>query len=150
MDNFYILAILVSFLWGAAAVFQKMLLVDINKETIMFISSIIYTIISSIFYLYNYDEIKNDIVNVTQKHLIIMLLISIFGTFLANLLFYKILKNQTSIIVTALTYTSPFFTLLLSYIFLKEEINQNTIIGLFLTVAGILLLVYENETKNIK
>jgi drug/metabolite transporter (DMT)-like permease len=69
-----------------------------------------------------------------------MIISGIFVGFVANYLYYQVIRNNTSYIVAALVFSAPFFTVILSYLFLKEELTLLSGLGVFLIVAGVILL----------
>jgi drug/metabolite transporter (DMT)-like permease len=65
--------------------------------------------------------------------------------FLANMMYYYILKNHESSIISALVYSSPVFTLIIAYIFLKERLDIYGISGIFLMILGVILVSNNNK-----
>ena len=84
---------------------------------------------------------------ITKKDIIIIVLTSAIATFMANVLYYTILKNHESSLISALIYSSPIFTLILAYIFLKERINTIGIFGILFIVLGIICIAMNNGTS---
>jgi drug/metabolite transporter (DMT)-like permease len=109
----------------------------------MLFSAAIYTFLIIIYASMNVNTIYKDIHNITKKDIIIILLTSAIATFMANVLYYTILKNHES----SLIYSSPIFTLILAYIFLKERINTIGIFGILFIVVGIIFIAMNNGTS---
>jgi drug/metabolite transporter (DMT)-like permease len=60
-------------------------------------------------------------------------------------MYYYILKNHESSIISALVYSSPVFTLIIAYIFLKERLDIYGISGIFLMILGVILVSNNNK-----
>lgn len=153
MNNIYkiyviFFALFISFLWGLQPVIHKVLLKHIDPKTILIISSFFYTSCIILFAIYNYKEFIKDLKIIDTKSFIVIGITAIFSAFIANLIYFYILKNNESYIVSALIYSSPVFTLILAYFFLKEKITLYGFIGLIFIVIGILFIA-KNEEKEL-
>jgi drug/metabolite transporter (DMT)-like permease len=60
-------------------------------------------------------------------------------------MYYYILKNHESSIISALVYSSHVFTLIIAYIFLKERLDIYGISGIFLMILGVILVSNNNK-----
>ncbi len=60
-------------------------------------------------------------------------------------MYYYILKNHESSIISALIYSSPVFTLIIAYIFLKERLDIYGISGIFFMILGVILVSNNNK-----
>ncbi len=85
--------------------------------TIMTFTSIIYTFLIIIYSTSNKHIIIKDIKNITYTNALILIFSTAIAAFGANVLYYNILKNHESSIISALIYSSPIFTLILAYFF---------------------------------
>jgi len=143
MDIF--IAIFISFLWGIQPIVHKHLLNKYNFITIMLISTIVnFSLILAVSITRN-KEILADMNKLTFRDLFILVLVSSFTIFLANMMYYYILKNHESSIISALVYSSPVFTLIIAYIFLKERLDIYGISGIFLMILGVILVSNNNK-----
>jgi drug/metabolite transporter (DMT)-like permease len=135
-------SLFISFLWGASPVIQRYLMTTrpLSPETLMVFGSAIYFLCTIIYFFANKSKITNEISKATWKTLFIMVVSGIFVGFVANYLYYKVIRNNTSYVIAALVFSAPFFTVLLSYIFLKEELTVASGLGVVLIVVGIVLL----------
>lgn len=68
-----------------------------------------------------------------------VLTLAVFGTAMSNILLYWLLDHVGATRTSMVTYLLPPFALLYGGLFLRESITLNTILGLALVVAGILL-----------
>jgi drug/metabolite transporter (DMT)-like permease len=139
-------SLFISFLWGASPVIQRFLMSTrpLSPETLMVFGSAIYFLCTAIYFAFNRRKILSELSIVSWKTLSIMIVSGVFVGFVANYLYYKVIRNNTSYIVAALVFSAPFFTVILSYLFLKEELTFLSGLGVFLIVAGIILLASSN------
>jgi len=56
------------------------------------------------------------------------------------MIYFYILKDHESSIISALIYTCPVFTVILSYLFLKERLTIYKLVGIVFVVFGVTLL----------
>ena len=118
-QSYILVALFIALCWGILPVAHKSILNHLSPITIMLFSATIYTFLIIIYASMNIKIIYKDIYNITKKDIIIIILTSAIATFMANVLYYTILKNHESSLISALIYSSPIFTLILAYIFLK-------------------------------
>ena len=62
-----------------------------------------------------------------------------------NLIYMLLLEGHDSYIITALVSISPFFTLILAYLFTKEKITLWGALGTVLIILGILMIAYNDK-----
>lgn len=142
--NAIVLGLAVAFLWGVSPILHKNLLKDMSRHSLMVFGSVIYTICICI-YAYNHKQvISEDFGNISQKSIVMLVLSSGICGFLASLWYYQLMRDHPSHIVTALTYSSPIFTLLLAELLLKEHSDTYSRIGILLITAGIVVLSKHN------
>ena len=145
MYNYIFLALIISFLWGIQPVFYKHLLKKFDRITIMLFSSIIYFLCVTIFSIINKKKILSDIHKFTFNDIFILVGVSIFTIFVTNMIYYYILKNHKSSIISALIYSSPIFTLIISYLYLNERLDKNGFLGIISIIIGVILISQNNK-----
>jgi len=143
----FALALFVGILWGIAPIFHKVLLRDIGFKTIMVVSSLAYFLCTCIFALVFWKDIVKDSKHLNVVNVSVISLIAIVTGFLANLIYFFVLKGSKSYIVSALIYSSPFFTLIASYLFLKEDITLVGGLGCLLIVMGVVCLAMGDKKE---
>lgn len=136
-------SLVISVLWGVQPIMCKNLLENMSHTSVMLITSIIDIICVVLYAIYHQDDIKTD--KITKNNFLALLFISVFTIFLTSIMYYNILKDNKSSIVTALTYTAPIFTLLAGYITLEEQVKIKDIFGILLIVVGVVVLTYGND-----
>lgn len=139
-------SLFISFLWGASPVIQRFLMATrpLSPETLMVFGSAIYFLCTLIYSFFNKQKILGELRKASWKTLFIMITSGIFVGFVANFLYYKVIRNNTSYIIASLVFSAPFFTVLLSYLFLKEDFNVVSVLGVVSIVIGVILLASSN------
>jgi len=117
----------------------------------MLLSAFIYAFLIIIYAAFNKNIIYKDIYNISKKDILIILFSSGIAAFFGNVLYFNILKNHDSSIISALIYSCPMFTLIIAYLFLKERINTIGILGILFIVLGVICISMNGTSKfNIK
>ena len=144
--TYIILAITVAFLWGAAPIVLKRLVAKFDKMTSLVLDGIMYfVVLMMIAYRYS-DTITKDIPKINAVDASLMFFTAVVTGLAANAVYMMLLEGHDSYIVTALVSVSPFFTLIMAYLFTKEKITLWGIFGTVLIVLGILMISY-NDTQ---
>ena len=147
MQIYILLALIISFLWGLQPIVHKYLMQKFNAITLMLISSIVYCSMVILVSIARNKEIIDDINKITPKDASIIVILAAFTVFLTNMMYYYILKNHESSIVSALIYSSPVFTLILAYLFLKERLDIFGVSGILSIVIGVVLIAHNNQSS---
>ena len=111
----------------------------------MFISTIIYFGLVATLALSCHKEIYRDWLMMTPMDIGILIMLPIFTVFLANILYYNILKTHESSIISALIYSSPVFTLIIAYLCLKERLDIYGLSGVCAIILGVILIAMNNR-----
>jgi drug/metabolite transporter (DMT)-like permease len=135
-------SLFVAFLWGATTSLQKYTLATLHPMVVFVGGTLFYAPCMLLYALYNRHTLLKNFDKITPKLWLIIAGTSIVGGFCANLLYFYILKKHNSAIVSALTYASPIFVLLLSMIFLQEPIHPIAVTGIMITVFGVAMISY--------
>ena len=148
---YIILALVVSFLWGIQPVLQKYLLNKFDGSTIMLLTSFIhFTAIFTIFFLTkNQSIVVKDVKKMNRTDLIVIICTAFFTIFLTNIIYFYILKDHESSIISALIYSSPVFTLVIAYLFLSEKLEAIGVIGILLVLVGVICISLNNNTRKV-
>lgn len=80
-----------------------------------------YIFFMIIFLIYYKNDVFNGLNKITKFEIILTILNGFIAVF-ASFLYFKVInnKNNNAYIVSALTYSSPLFTVLIAYILLKQ------------------------------
>jgi len=125
-------------MWGLQHILYKHLTQKKNIITLMFLYAFLNLLFVSVLVFINFQETYNDIITLDFFEVSVILFIVIFTIVISNYIFQNILKNNDTYIITALVYSSPIFTLLISYFFLSENIDFLGILGVILITSGII------------
>jgi len=138
--EYIFVALFVSLLWGIQPVLHKVLLSKYKPITILIISSFLYFYLIAIVAFVRSGDVKNDLKNMTKRDVLVILSIGLFSGFIGNMLYLYVLKDHNTSIISALIYSSPVFTLIISYLFLKERLNIYGLLGVITIIIGVLLV----------
>jgi drug/metabolite transporter (DMT)-like permease len=145
--KYILFALFISFLWGSQPVVHKHLLKKYNAPSMMMFTAIINAILVFILSIYNRDVIYSDLIKINYIDASIIIGVVSLTVFLANIIYYYILKKHESSIISALIYSSPVFTLIIAYLFLKERLDIYGISGIFSIVLGVILITNNNSSS---
>jgi len=92
----------------------------------------------------NYTEISKDVKKLNGRDILILCTVALIAGFLANLLYYYVLKSHESSIVSALVFSSPIFTLIIAHFVMKEQLYGFGILGIILISLGVVCIAYND------
>ena len=147
MNTVIPIAIFIAFIFGVSPVIHKYIFNTVPAVTpqLMFIlGGITYFIYTIGYALYERQPIIENIKGIPLPTIALFL----FGTcisFFANYLYFNIISKNASYLVSSLIFISPLFTLVLSYLLLKEEISFTSIIGIMLIVSGVIMVATSSK-----
>ena len=139
MNEIILLSLVTAFCWGASPVIYKHLLGNITQSTLIVASALVYCLLALGYFLLHKERVLTDIASQNSKVFLWLIVANVF-VFVGQLIYVHCLHREKSYIVSAITYTSPLFTLLLSYYLLKEGVSMSAIAGIIFIVAGVILL----------
>lgn len=145
--NVVFIGLFVAFLWGTQAVVHKHVLKTVNPAVIMVLSTLFYLSCLLVFWFINSKTVNNGIKKLTPVNWLWIGIAAVFMGFLSNLIYYYILQKHDSYIISALIYSSPFFTFILAYLFLKEKVTLYSFVGIIFIVCGVILLALNEKNK---
>lgn len=146
MWDIVVMSLTVSLLYGISPFLHKHIY-NTNKisyYTLLFISATVFFLCTIAVLAVKHKIIIDDIKTLSKNKYSLPLLVlsAILSIFLANLLYFKVLKNERakSYIVSAVIFTSPLFTFILSYMFMTEGITFISFFGVALITSGVITL----------
>jgi drug/metabolite transporter (DMT)-like permease len=150
MIDVLLTALTVSFLFGITPITHKYLfsIHPISKETLITSGAFFYSMCAFVYFFLNRKKVVKDIKTLPYTTLMIMAASAIVCGFFANYLYFKAIQHSSSYIVSALIFSSPMFTFVLAYLFLKEEVNYKSAFGVFLIVLGVIMLATSKAIKD--
>jgi transporter family protein len=142
------ISLLIALLWGLSPILHKSLLKKIHPLSLMLFLSLGYFLCLLLLLPFQYKRIKSDVLNLTTNDIKLILISATITSFLANFLFYYVLKSNNSSIVAALGSTSPLFTLLIAYFLMTEKVNSYGILGIIFIVMGVICISVNDRNLN--
>lgn len=143
MNEILLIGFLISLLWGLSPILTKERMSKIDYEIILLLDIFLYFILIFFYILYKNESIKERLLKIDLKTLLITLFAGIFCTFIPGYLYvYCLDKSDNTAIVCAIVGISPLFTLIISYLYLNEKITLASIMGILLIVIGIVIISY--------
>lgn len=140
MPNWIIYALASAFFAALTAIFAKAGLKDVNSDLATAIRTAIILLITwaVVFFRGNFTGVTG-----LSKNTWLFLTLSAFATGISWLFYYKALQLGKASEVTAIDKGSLVFTILLSFLFLKEPLSAKLLIGAGLVFAGMLVIVWK-------
>jgi drug/metabolite transporter (DMT)-like permease len=139
------IALVISFLFGIQTVIHKHLLNHISGMSVMLYSAIVYTVLIMLSAYYTKSVIIKDLKKIDLRISAILFFSAVFTAYLTNVLYYYILKTNDSSIISTLISSSPVFTVIFAYLFLKEKISLYGFIGIISIIIGVILINKDNK-----
>jgi drug/metabolite transporter (DMT)-like permease len=138
--NHIALALVIALLWGSQPILNRQLMGKYDPATIMLFSSVIYTILVMALCFRNSSRVGEDLGKLTRKDLLILVGLPVVTIFFANLIYFHVLKNHKTSVISAIMYSAPAFTLAIAYLFYKEKLSPSALLGIGAILAGLFLL----------
>jgi drug/metabolite transporter (DMT)-like permease len=145
-DYSYIIALIIAIIGGSFVIIQKYLLNQgIKWKAMMTINSFFFFVFGSIFSYYYRNDIIPEIKRFNWKIFIILGITILLATFLSSILNYHLLQKNDAYIVSGLTLTAPIFTLIFAKLFLKEDINCKSVLGMIVILIGTWFIIQSKK-----
>lgn len=93
--------------------------------------------------MFCFVPLQRVIQNTTTSNITIIAVGAVMGLFIGNLLFIHLLEKHNSSLVTTIAYTTPLFVLLLALLVLNEKLDSVKLLGIFITVIGVMMICYK-------
>lgn len=135
-------ALLVALLWGISPIIHKHVMTRLDPVVVMVIAASFSTVFMIGFLLVNYGRVTSGWHAVRTSDVAWIGLATLFCSFVANIIYFFVLKEHKSHVVSALIYASPAASLVLAYAVLKEDVTWTGATGVLLVVAGCLCVAF--------
>ena len=129
--------------YGITPLLNKHILEHISVEGHIFFSTIVYFFTAILLYLLFFqDTVHRDISVLSKKpYLCILVFLYAFSIlFVAEYLYFKVLRNHKAYIITALLAAYPLVTLAISFWLFEEKIELTHIVGALFIISGIIMV----------
>ena len=131
--------------WGIAPIFAKIGLSNINPLPGLIIRTFIsfFLVLGFMGFrgLIGYDKILNQILEIPMQTWFLIAIEALLATLVGDLAYYAAIKKGNVSVVTVIMSSSPLVTMLVSTIFLREELTITKIMGVMLVIAGIMFIM---------
>jgi drug/metabolite transporter (DMT)-like permease len=132
------------FLWGGSFVLTKHLLIDFNPITIIFVRCLIASLVFALFCLIKYKkEFK-----IAKNDLKLFIGLAFFEPFVYFLFETYSLQLCDASVVSVIIATIPLFVALMAVIVFKERLTSLNFFGLFLSISGIVIMLWKSFTHS--
>ncbi len=125
--------------WGIVYAIDQKILVGVSPMTLLFVNSIIATIVILPFLFFNDGSIKNVLASGGKN--LSLIIISVILAALANFLIFSSIKSLNASVASMIEIAYPFFVVLFSYIFFRSVPNLYFFIGGALIFIGSIIII---------
>lgn len=150
METYILVALLISVIWGLSPIMYKHLLDKYHPTSVLAFVSIAYFICVFIMGCCNHKSILDDYNKIDFNDICWVILVSVSGLFIANILQVTVLKDNDLSVVSPIIYTCPLITLLAAYLLFNTTMNLPCLFGSFLIVSGVLCISACSDNYNAK
>lgn len=140
METYILVASLIAIIWGLSPIMYKHLLDKYNPTSVLVFASLAYFICILVTGCCNYQSILDDYNKIDFNDVCWVILVSVSGLFIANILQVTVLKDNDPSIVSPIIYSCPLITLLAVYLLFNTTLNKECLFGAFLIVSGVLCI----------
>ena len=139
--HFIAVALFIALLWAVGPVLQKYAMDrGVHQYAVLVLGSVAYFVCMIPFACYHWHDVSAGLRALDTHSATAIVLASVLAAFLANLLFLAVLKGHDTSVVTALTYSSPLFTCIIAWVFLRESMTVMRLAGIAAIVVGMVML----------
>ncbi len=124
--------------WGTTPLLEKLGLKEVDPLTAVFIRSLAITLV--LFFLYLFTGRLHEIAKVSGKNLILFAASGVMAGLLGMWTYYYLLRVGMTTKIVPIAASYPLITALLSVLVLGEEVTLQRIVGIVLTIVGIILI----------
>lgn len=140
------LLLIATILWGGNFVIGRAVANDLPPFTLAFFRWCVALIV---FLPITYTAIKREWSQI-RKHWAIVLVLGFTGVASFNTLVYIALHYTTSINASLMNMLTPVIIYILSFIFLKEKLNRNQIIGTTISFLGVMIIITNGSIESLQ
>lgn len=125
-------------LWGSTPLIEKIGLKEIDPLMGIFIRSLVITAVLFVFYLFSGR--LNELTKISLKNFSLFAASGIMAGLIAMWTYYYLLKEGMTSKIVPIAASYPLITAILSVLVLGEQVTIQRIIGIVLTIIGIILV----------
>jgi len=143
--NPYILLIIATLLWGGNFVVGRAVTEDIQPITLAFLR---WCTAFLVFLPIAYKHVRKEW-HLIKKNFPIVMIMALTGVAAFNTLVYIGVHYTTSINASLMNSSTPILIYILSFIFLREKLSKQQIIGTILSLSGVLFILSGGDVTTI-
>lgn len=143
--NPYILLIIATLLWGGNFVIGRAVTTDIQPITLAFFR---WCTAFLVFLPISYKYIRKEW-HLIKENFHIVIIMALTGVAAFNTLVYIGVHYTTSINASLMNSSTPIIIYILSFIFLKERLSKQQVIGTIFSISGVLFILSGGDIKTI-
>lgn len=125
-------------LWGSTPLLEKLGLKDVDPLTGIFIRSLVITVILFVFYLFTGR--LHELTRISLKNFSLFAASGIMAGLVAMWTYFYLLKGGMTSKIVPIAASYPLITAILGILVLGEQVTAQRIIGIILTIVGIILV----------
>lgn len=125
-------------LWGSTPLFEKLGLKDVEPLAGILVRSLAVTVVMVIIFLSTGR--MHEVARMSLKNILLFSASGIMAGLVAMWTYYYVLKSGTMSKIVPIAAAYPLITAILSALVLKEGITFQRIVGIILTIVGIILV----------
>jgi bacterial/archaeal transporter family protein len=136
LSIFLLLATMI--LWGSTPLIEKLGLKDVDPLMGIFIRSLVITVILFVFYLFSGR--LNELAKLSVKNFSLFAASGIMAGLIGMWTYFYLLKEGMTSKIVPIAASYPLITAVLSIFVLGEQVTLQRVIGIILTITGIILV----------
>jgi len=133
-----VLLLITMLFWGTTPLLEKLGLEEVDPLTGIFIRSLAVTVV--LFVLYLSTGRLHELTKISGRNMILFTASGVLAGLLGMWTYYYLLKMGMTTKIVPIAASYPLITALLSILILGEEVTLQRIIGIVLTIFGIVLI----------
>ncbi|HBA55823.1 EamA family transporter [Syntrophorhabdus aromaticivorans] len=133
-----VLLLITMLFWGTTPLLEKLGLEEVDPLTGIFIRSLAVTVV--LFVLYLSTGRLHELTRISGRNMILFTASGVLAGLLGMWTYYYLLKMGMTTKIVPIAASYPLITALLSILILGEEVTLQRIIGIVLTIFGIVLI----------
>jgi len=137
----YVLLVLAMFFWGGTFVVGRIMGELVNPE----MSSFLRFLVSSLLLFPILIYYEGSLPRLNLKQFIAVIVLGLSGVFVYNLLFFSGLQHISAGRASLIIAINPVLIAAISWVFLSEHVNAKKIVGMLLSLAGVLLVISQGD-----
>jgi len=146
LDNSCIIPLILAISWGISPIIYKLILDEISIELLLLTSCIIILLLVVLYLIYRWNRIEWKTDKLSILVLVGIVAMVIIGILVPNYLYSQLLRYRTFKVVILAAFAS-LVTIIGAHLFLGEEMNSNSWLGVVLVLIGSMLILYDSPMK---